>query len=346
MRPTAFAAAALGSVVALVGFAGAAQASATIDLIWIDVTNVDSGGNPICLIPAERNCPQLGTTISSLAVADDITLGVIITAGPNSSLGVGVSVNYGNALPILSVTDFGSLTTEPFLPVQLGPTTNQPPFIDFINAVAVIFQGLGIGLPAGQSAYIGTVSFHKDLPVNGLFEISVGTDGPGGADAVLDLAGNNISSTTTFNSAFLTDVLPTPTPTPTPTATPTATPTPICDLVIEINTLRAGGKTVRAGPNQTVNVTAKARILKGTAVPGTLIDTTLAIQAVDGTDVIGTNSAGPIQLEIGKGGKGAKLPLDIPQCTTGFIDFVAEFSGVHANGSLCEETRTLRRECR
>ena len=330
MRVIVFATAAVSSVVALVGFAGAAQASATIDLIWIDVTNVDSNGNPICLRPAERNCPHLGTTISSLAVADDITLGVIITAGPNSIHGAGVSVNYGGALPILSVTDFGSLTTEPFLPSGFGTTTNQPPFIDFINATAHPFIGLGIGLPAGVSAYLGTVTFHKDPPINGLFEISVGTDGPGQTDQVLDLADNVISSTTTFNSAFLIDHFD----------------PPFCSLQIEINALRAGGKTVRVGPNQTVNVTAKARILKGTTQPGTVIDTTLTIQALDGTDVIGTNSAGPIQLEIGKGGKGAKLPLDIPQCTTGFIDFVAEFSGDDANGSLCEETRTLRRECR
>ena len=114
MRSTVFLA--VGSVVALVGFAGAASASATIDLIWIDVTNVDSDGNPICLEPAERNCPQLGTTISSLAVADDITLGVIITAGPLGSLGAGVSVNYGDALPNLSVTKFGVLLTPISLP--------------------------------------------------------------------------------------------------------------------------------------------------------------------------------------------------------------------------------------
>ena len=36
MRLTVFAAAAVGSAVALVGFAGAANASATIDLIWAD----------------------------------------------------------------------------------------------------------------------------------------------------------------------------------------------------------------------------------------------------------------------------------------------------------------------
>ena len=42
MRLTVFAAAAVGSLVALVGFAGAANASATIDLIW-----ADTGGGAI-----------------------------------------------------------------------------------------------------------------------------------------------------------------------------------------------------------------------------------------------------------------------------------------------------------
>ena len=194
--------------VALVGFAGAAQASATIDLIWIDVTNVDSAGEPICLRPAERNCPQIGASISSVAFSPsgNIALGVIITAGPDGSLGAGVSANYGEALPGFSVVDFQSTTTTlplMYLPGHLGTTTNQPPFIDFINAFAAPSIGLGIGLPPGQTAYLGTVSFHKDFVINGTYEITVGTDGPGETDAILDGVGNNISSTTTFNSAFI-----------------------------------------------------------------------------------------------------------------------------------------------
>ncbi len=50
----------IGSLVALVGFAGWADASATVDLIWA----------------------QTGTdTISSVASSDTITLGVFVTAG-------------------------------------------------------------------------------------------------------------------------------------------------------------------------------------------------------------------------------------------------------------------------
>ena len=197
--------------VALVGFAGTANASATVDLIWIDVTSVDSAGEPICLRPAERNCPTAprsdGQTISSAAIASaNITLGVIITAGPLGSLGAGVSVGYGDAVPLLGVVDFQSLTTTlplMYLPVHPGTTTNQSPFIDNINALAAPSIGLGIGLPPGQTAYLGTVSFHKDALVVGTFEIIVGTDGPGETDAILDGVGNNISSTTTFNSAFI-----------------------------------------------------------------------------------------------------------------------------------------------
>jgi hypothetical protein len=117
-------------------------------------------------------------------------------------------------------------------------------------------------------------------------------------------------------------------------------------MTIEVNALRAPGKTVSAGPNEAKAVTAKARILKGTAVRGTTIDTTLTIEAVDGEDVISTNSTGPITLEVGKGGKGAKLSLDIPQCNSGFIEFVATFFGKDEDGGDCEGTRRLRKECK
>ena len=216
MRPTALAAAGLGCVVALVGFAGAASASATIDLIWIDKTDA------ACTDADRRDCPQLGTTISSVVTSDNITLMVSATAGPGGLLGLGVSVDYSGVLPLLSVIDFGSLATEPFLPFHLGSTFNTPPFIELINATSLIhITGQGIGLPAGQSAYIGTVSFHKDLSINGSFEIAVVVNGPtyqGGVIRLSDLL--SISATTTFNSAFLID--------PGPTPTPTATPTPFC----------------------------------------------------------------------------------------------------------------------
>ena len=75
---------------ALVGFAGAAQASATIDLIWIDTTD------PACIDAARRDCPRFGATISSVAATDNITLAVIVTAGPKGLQGASVGVDYRN----------------------------------------------------------------------------------------------------------------------------------------------------------------------------------------------------------------------------------------------------------
>jgi hypothetical protein len=117
-------------------------------------------------------------------------------------------------------------------------------------------------------------------------------------------------------------------------------------MQIEVNALRASGKTVSAGPDETKNVTAKARIVKGTAVGDTTIDMWLTIDAIDGAAVISTNSTGPITIEVGKGGDGAKLPLNIPECNSGFIEFVATFSGTDVDGDPCVATRQLLKECK
>jgi len=348
MRLTILAAAALGSVAALVGFAGAANASATVDLIWIDKTDT------ACTDDGRRDCPRIGTEIFSLAESDNMTLAVILTAGPNGSWGAGVSVNYGDALPRISAVGFQSSTTSavgfqsstttlplPYLPIHPGTTTNRSPYIDNINAASLPTLGFGLGLPAGQSAYLGTVTFHRDVMADGIFEIAVGTDGPGNTDGVLDRFGKIIDATTTFNSAQLFLMHDDP-------------PRPYCAdsqsnlMQIEVNALRAGAKTVITGANQTTDVTVKARILKGTAVPDTTLDTTLTIKAVTppGGTVIGTNSTGPITLGVGKGGKGAKLAVDTQQCVGGFIEFVATFFGTDEYGDDCRGTRTLRKECR
>jgi PEP-CTERM motif len=202
-----FFAAALGSVVALAGFAGAANASATIDLIWIDVSDTNLMGNPKCLLPTRRDCPSLGTTLSTVVNTDNISLAVIFTPGPLDSIGVGVSVDYSEVLGQLGVIKFQSLITtlpKAYLPLLIGSVTDQSPFIDNIGAVASPPTGSGIGLPSGVSAYIGTVSFHKDATINGTFEIAVGTTG--NTDGVLDGNGVAITNTSTFNSAFLVNV--------------------------------------------------------------------------------------------------------------------------------------------
>ena len=103
-----FFAAAVSSAVALVGFAGAANASATVDLVWIDVSVTATSGAVICLRPTKRNCPQLGDTLIDPAVTEGITLAVILTAGANDSLAADLSIDYSDALPNLSVTGFQS----------------------------------------------------------------------------------------------------------------------------------------------------------------------------------------------------------------------------------------------
>ena len=216
-----------GALWFLVGFAGTANASATVDLIWIDITDTDTDGKPICLQPANRNCPQLGSTISNVAMTDNITLGVIITAGPGSILAVGVDVDYNDTLPKLSVTAFQSLITPPYLPTTFpGLTNDTEGWVEFLNAIAVTITTpkFGIGLPAGATAYLGTVTFHKDASISGTHEIAVGVDGPTALSDVLRLDGAPISGLTTFNSAFLVNIIGFPTPSATPTATPSATP--------------------------------------------------------------------------------------------------------------------------
>jgi hypothetical protein len=332
MRLHQLATVAISSVLALVGMAGVAHASATIDLIWIDKTD------PACTDASRRDCPQLGDVLSSVANSDQIGLAVLATAGPGGLLGAGVSVDYSGGLPILSVVDFGSLETPVLLTNHLGTTTNQPPFVDNINSVAVPYLGAGIGLPPGQTAYLGTVSFHKYTSMNGVFEIAVGADGPVGTDGVLRLSDfADITPTTTFNNAFVVDIIGDPFPCTDPQG---------FSMEIEVNALRAGGKTVQAGPGRTVDVTAKARILKGTAVPGTTLDTTLRIEAVDGTGVVDTETSGSITLGVGKGGKGDKLTLDTTRCDGGYLTFVATFYGVDMNGDSCEGVRQLRKECK
>ncbi len=117
-------------------------------------------------------------------------------------------------------------------------------------------------------------------------------------------------------------------------------------MEIEVNALRAGAKTVVTSPNDTTKVTAKARILKGTAESSTTIVTTLTIEAFDGAVLIGQGSVDDITLGVGRGGKGASINVATEQCDAGYIDFVATFRGLDAENDLCVGTRSLRKACR
>jgi hypothetical protein len=121
---------------------------------------------------------------------------------------------------------------------------------------------------------------------------------------------------------------------------------PIGILEIEVNALRAGGKTIVTSPNDTTKVTAKARILKGTAPTGTTMVTTLTIEAVTGGEVIGQGSASNITIAVGKGGKGASVNVSTESCEDDFIKFIATFVGVDADNDTCTGTREINKACR
>jgi hypothetical protein len=301
MRLAVFAAA-VGSGVALVGFAGAANASATIDLIW-----AHTGTNEI-----------RGVNSSSA-----ITLQVILTAGPNGSQGGIVSVDYSAASSALAVLGFASTPSGP-LPVDVESTNDTGSRIENLNSAALP-PYVGTGLAAGQSHQLGTVTFHKNEVAGGVWEIR--SDANSQNDSVLDLDGNDITATTRFNSAFLGDESPC-----------------ICDFAIDINALRGGSPTVTV--NSTKDITAKARIAKGSALPDTTVDTTLRIDAIDGSEVIDSQSSSPIRLEVGKGGDGDKLTMNINQCNSGSIVFKATFSDPASScGVACGATRTITKTC-
>ena len=113
MRSTGFVAA-VGSAVALVGFAGAANASATIDLIWADTDT---------------------NQISIANASSAITLQLILTAGPGGAMGAQVSVDYSAALAKLTVLGYAT-TTSDALPIQLGSPSNTGSRIENISATA------------------------------------------------------------------------------------------------------------------------------------------------------------------------------------------------------------------
>jgi hypothetical protein len=120
-----------------------------------------------------------------------------------------------------------------------------------------------------------------------------------------------------------------------------------CGLAIEITALRGGSPTVSPTETEadTKDITAKARILKGTAPKGTTIETTLTIEAFDGldrSDLLNSVSAPGIWLGIGKGGQGKKFTMTIPKCETGTIEFVATFS----EGDTRCATRAIQKTCK
>ncbi len=161
------------SLVALAGFAGSASASATIDLLW-----TGSGT----------------ATTTGFVTSSNITLNVVLTAGPLGSLGGGMSIDYTALVGDFSVVSFQSFQGG-LLPFPLGSTTDSGTQINNFNA-----SSFGPGLAAGASYLLGSVVFHATTGAPGSFQVTSGAFV--GTDAVLDGFANNITGTTTFNSGF------------------------------------------------------------------------------------------------------------------------------------------------
>jgi hypothetical protein len=185
-----FFAVAVGSAVALVGFAGAANAAATIDLIWAD-SGTSMIGDP--------------DTSIEVTATQSIQLQVIMTAVGSDYLGGAVSVDYSEVLGKLSVLGYSNTPGGSSLPVTLGDAIDTGSRVEGINSFAALFFGLGTGLLAGQSHQLGTVTFLKSAgALNGTFEIR--SDANGVTDGVVNLDGSDGNAGTTFNSAFLINV--------------------------------------------------------------------------------------------------------------------------------------------
>jgi hypothetical protein len=120
-----------------------------------------------------------------------------------------------------------------------------------------------------------------------------------------------------------------------------------CNLEIEINALRGGSPTVIAGA--TKDITAKARIKKGSALAGTTILVNLTIQACDAEGCWQTlgSDKNMITLGVGKGGQGDKIRMDVDRCNDPGVEFIATFEGQDPDGAgNCEASKTLTKTCK
>jgi hypothetical protein len=175
-----FFAAVVVSAVALVGFAGAANASATVDLFW----------------GANGAIPDGTTEIDMLNAGEQATVQVILTAGPNASLGGGISIEYSGLLAALDVIGYAATPSAP-LNVALGVP------VDTGHSIQNIGAGGFSPLAAGATFQLGTVTFQRNTAAaSGVLEVPV-LVAPLTSDGILNGSGIDISSTTTFNSAFV-----------------------------------------------------------------------------------------------------------------------------------------------
>jgi hypothetical protein len=140
----------VGSLVALVGFASTANASATVDLIW-------SGSGT--------------ATTSSVSSSSTITLNLILTAGAGGISAAAVSVDYSDALAkgftVVGLTNapngYGNFNVPLGTAMDTGSTVTG-------QAVGSFFTP---GLGAGLSFNLVAIQFHKGNNTPGAFEIGL-----------------------------------------------------------------------------------------------------------------------------------------------------------------------------
>jgi hypothetical protein len=167
-------------MVALVGFAGAANASATVNLIW-----QGSGTD----------------TIENVAVGSNITYDVVITAGPGGVSNAGWTLDYSDALAAsaISLVAFSCTADGTFFQFCLSQGIDTGSQIQSMGGAS-----FAAGLTDGNSVALGTATFQKIANPDGTFVFPVGifvsTDG------FFNSAGQDISDTTSFNPAFLVNV--------------------------------------------------------------------------------------------------------------------------------------------
>ncbi len=168
-------------LIAVVGLAGTANASATVDLIW----------------------QGSGTSVTSgLAISDVITLDVMLTAGPNGSNGGSVSVDYSAVVGTLTVVGYSN-TLDGFWGLSpAGPPTDPGDnIIHTINAGSICGV-VGSCLANTETARLGTVSFRVDALPGGTLSLLVGLFDP--VDGIGDAIGGDACNPgpCTFNSGF------------------------------------------------------------------------------------------------------------------------------------------------
>ena len=167
----------VGSLVALVAFAGTANASATVDLLWNGTTS-------------------LLVDVSGTATSTSITLDVVLTAGPGGVNGYTFSVTYDPTK--VQVTGFSNIQAPAFGP--LGGIVDNGMVLSSFAGIAVPPFGT-FGLAANASQTVGTITFHK-LAGIGTFAITPGFVDP--LDSMANLAGVGIVPN--FNGAFLVNI--------------------------------------------------------------------------------------------------------------------------------------------